>query len=503
MLQISSDIHSSKIHGCWLGKAVGGTLGTPHEGKTGPLALSFYDPVPTTSLPNDDLDLQVVWLHHLRQTKARAVTPEILAEAWQTHVLFPFDEYAVARRNRAWKLRGPLQGATDNFFGECMGAAIRSEIWACLAPGDPTRAAGFAWADAVVDHSGDGVWAEIFHAAIEAAAFVESDRDKLIQIGLSYLPTHSRLRQALVDTINWWRAHREWRTVRGLVIARYYNGNFTDVVCNLCFELIGWFDGDGDFARSICTAVNCGLDTDCTGATLGALLGIIDPGCIPAAWRKPIGEDVVLSDAIVGLTKPKDLGELTRWTIEVARQLADYNPEPGIVLPRRPADAINGIHPIIAEETFSSDAALLTAAEAPCPSKWQPATLHGFWSNWTAKDFQERVRIIRVKFQLTAPCRAKLMLFYKPRATAWLDGRHIITVTQEAIEADSFIAPSFHRAGVTAVTLPLLESGHHELIMAFESPPSGKATDLIFGLADAETNLWLPDAFVLPHPALS
>ena len=40
--------YRKKVLGCWLGKAVGGTLGAPIEGWDGPHHLEFYDPVPTT-----------------------------------------------------------------------------------------------------------------------------------------------------------------------------------------------------------------------------------------------------------------------------------------------------------------------------------------------------------------------------------------------------------------------------------------------------------------------
>lgn len=78
---VSPDELRRKIHACWFGKAIGGTLGGPPEGEPGPLNFSFYDPVPTMMLSNDDLDLQLVWLHHLRSTGSRSVTPEILSEA--------------------------------------------------------------------------------------------------------------------------------------------------------------------------------------------------------------------------------------------------------------------------------------------------------------------------------------------------------------------------------------------------------------------------------------
>ena len=72
-----------KVLGCWLGKAVGGTLGGPYEGRPGPLALSYYDPVPTEMLPNDDLDLQVVWLEAIRRA-GLPVDRRTLADAWLT-----------------------------------------------------------------------------------------------------------------------------------------------------------------------------------------------------------------------------------------------------------------------------------------------------------------------------------------------------------------------------------------------------------------------------------
>ncbi len=63
---------------------------------------------------------------------------------------------------------------------------------------------------------------------------------------------------------------------------------------NLAFVIIGWMYGEGDFGKSICTAVNCGDDTDCTGATLGSIFGIIlGKDGIPKEWIEPIGERII------------------------------------------------------------------------------------------------------------------------------------------------------------------------------------------------------------------
>lgn len=83
--------YRSKVVGCWVGKVIGGTLGQPYEGCKGPLTLNYYDPVPTDMVPNDDLDLQVLWACILDKMKKPVVDRNILAKAWLNHVNFPWD----------------------------------------------------------------------------------------------------------------------------------------------------------------------------------------------------------------------------------------------------------------------------------------------------------------------------------------------------------------------------------------------------------------------------
>ncbi len=43
----------------------------------------------------------------------------------------------------------------------------------------------------------------------------------------------------------------------------------------------------------ICTTVNCGEDTDCTGATAGSIFGIMHGAkAIPQKWIDPIGRGI-------------------------------------------------------------------------------------------------------------------------------------------------------------------------------------------------------------------
>lgn len=73
---------------------------------------------------------------------------------------------------------------------------------------------------------------------------------------------------------------------------------------NIGIMIIGWLYGEDDFGKSLCIACNCGEDTDCTCATLGAILGIIHGRKgIPGKWVEPIG-DVIKSPFAVDYKFP-------------------------------------------------------------------------------------------------------------------------------------------------------------------------------------------------------
>ena len=77
--EVNQDDLRARIMGCWLGKAIGGTLGQSCEGAEGLLDFDFYDPVPSEMVPNDDLDLQVVFACVLAaQEREREVVTELV-----------------------------------------------------------------------------------------------------------------------------------------------------------------------------------------------------------------------------------------------------------------------------------------------------------------------------------------------------------------------------------------------------------------------------------------
>jgi hypothetical protein len=195
-------------------------------------------------------------------------------------------------------------------------------------------AAQFAWNDACVDHGcAEGTFAEIFTATLESAAFVEKDMNKLIQLGLSAIPAECRVRTAINTALEAKKSGKTWEQAREAVITATEDLGWFQAPRNVAFTMIGWLYGEGDFGKSICYAVNCGDDTDCTGATLGSIFGIIyGTSIIPEKWRAPIGEGIK-TVAISGFEAAPTLQILTDKTIMAQKKVAELYHSPLKITP--------------------------------------------------------------------------------------------------------------------------------------------------------------------------
>ena len=332
--------YRDKVAGCWMGKNIGGVLGAPFEGMRQFNDASFYaQDLSMGPPPNDDLDLQIVWLAAVERY-GRNVNASILGDYWLNFVIPNWVEYGTGKANLRAGLVPPMSGAVDNDYRNSCGCYIRSEIWACLAPGNPALAAKYAFEDAIVDHADEGMQAEIFCAALQSAAFVESDPYKLIDIALSYVPEDGKFAAAIHAALC---AKEEGVSFREAV-ARIHNaapGTFGVQGCtyaeakkasdamgfasvgepgmdapeNVGFLIAAWLYGN-DFGERLTLANSAGEDTDCTCATLGAILGIIGGvDGIPEKWKAPIG------DKIVTMCINKTWGGV--WVPQTCTELAD------------------------------------------------------------------------------------------------------------------------------------------------------------------------------------
>lgn len=347
---INREEYMKKVLGAWMGKNIGGTIGAPFEWKRQVNDVSFYtQKLGGEPLPNDDLDIQLLWLIALEE-KGVNVDAKLLGEYWLMYVTPFWVEYGTAKLNMRMGLVPPLSGSYNNLYKDSCGAYIRSEIWACIAPGFPHIAARYALQDAMIDHgNGEGTYAEVFTAALESAAFVETNIHELIRIGLSYIPGDCGVAGAINNVIESHRKGKTWLEARNELLTHFRgkpqwiceedrergfaDGKLGwDVPSNIGIVILGLLYGAGDFGKTICTAVNCGEDTDCTAASLGAILGIINGiDGIESKWVEPIGHRIRtgclnLGDlGHYGSQLPATVEELTERTEKITQRMIINN----------------------------------------------------------------------------------------------------------------------------------------------------------------------------------
>ena len=294
MITFNKEILRDRIHACWIGKNIGGTMGTPFEGRRQINDIQGFSTPEGVVLPNDDLDLQLVWLRAVEDLSPARVNCGVLGEYWINFIPPHWNEYGIGKNNMRSGLLPPLSGEYKNDWKHSNGAWIRTEVWACMAPGCPDVAIRYAREDACVDHgAGEGTFAAIFVAAIEAAAFVVTDIRTLIDIGLSKIPKGCRVARSQRLLLDCFDKGDDWKTARNKLVEDSKDLGWFEAPANVAFAMLGMLYGGGDFKRSLILAINCGDDTDCTGATLGALWGIMHGTAgIPEDWKAHIGEGI-------------------------------------------------------------------------------------------------------------------------------------------------------------------------------------------------------------------
>lgn len=330
MIKLKKDVYIDKLHACWIGKNIGGTIGAPFEGCRELLEVKGFTSPEGEVLPNDDLDLQLVWLTALEQYGVKNFSTNVLAEYWLERIAPNWNEYGICKANLRLGLLPPMSGEVDNDkWKTSNGAWIRSEVWAGVAPAAPDIAIKYAVMDAMVDHGlNEGTYAEIFTASMQSAAYVQSDIRKLIEIGLKKIPDECMIAKTIRMVMDCYDKGIDYREARERVVEFNKQLGWFQACGNLGFVAIGLLYGEGDFKKSVLYAVNCGDDTDCTAATIGATLGIIGgTKAMPDDWKSFVGDRIVTL-SISGMYSeniPKTCSELTQRVANLVPQIMKDN----------------------------------------------------------------------------------------------------------------------------------------------------------------------------------
>lgn len=281
----------------WAGKTLGGIVGAPLESHKCLSDLTIETCWPKTVYPNDDLDIQVVWLEMMEEIGLDLRSID-LARYWQERCWYNFSEYGVFLNNLQKGIHPPRSGTWNNgFYFESMGCPIRAEIWGMICPGDPERAAVFARRDGGLDHGGVSIEAEVYWASCIALAYVRHDLMDVLKEGFSHVSRDCVLQGIFDFVLAMWlsaeklkdtpeRLSHFWRTL----IRQYGHRDASKLEINFAFTVLALLEGGEDMKRTLVTAINLGWDADCTAATAGALIGVLHGGSsVPADWLEKIG----------------------------------------------------------------------------------------------------------------------------------------------------------------------------------------------------------------------
>jgi ADP-ribosylglycohydrolase len=341
-----------RIYGAWLGRCAGCSLGKPVEGwrrerierylrladaypladyfpviEPFPEGLALHDNYRETAkgyidymARDDDIDYTILGLDYLERF-GLGFTADDVADTWISRLPFHmvYTAEREAYRNLVNDVRPPDSARYRNPYREWIGAQIRADAFGYVCPGWPEKAAEYGFRDAAVSHVKNGIYGEMWVAAMLAAALVSEDLPTVLASGLAEIPAQSRLAEAVQDTLAARERYLTWQEAWDSLMVKHGHYHGVHTINNAVIVLLGLLYGDMDLGQTISIAVMGGFDTDCNGATAGSILGaLLGASALPGEWIEPLG-DRVTSYVIGYFDNP--ISGLARRTLAVARQV--------------------------------------------------------------------------------------------------------------------------------------------------------------------------------------
>ncbi|MET7460571.1 ADP-ribosylglycohydrolase family protein, partial [Nonomuraea sp. NPDC005501] len=234
---------------------------------------------------DDDLNYPLLALTVLER-HGRGFTTDDVAKLWLDELPAgrTFTAERVAYRNLLSGVEPPETATHRNPFREWIGALIRTDVYGWVNPGDPATAAEYAWRDARLTHTANGVYGAMFAAALCAQSLVATSVEEVVAAGLSVVPPGSRLHDAVRRAAEDAASEPDFERVVDRLHERHAGLHWVHTINNAALVAAALIHGRGDFTASIAGAVAGGWDTDSAGATVGSVAGALNGG-VPERWR--------------------------------------------------------------------------------------------------------------------------------------------------------------------------------------------------------------------------
>jgi ADP-ribosylglycohydrolase len=175
-----------------------------------------------------------------------------------------------------------------------------------------------AFQDSSLSHTQNGIYGEMWVAALIASCFVTDDMRSALELSLAFVPPRTRLTEAVRDVMDLHAKDLDWEDARDQIEERYGHYAFVHTVNNAALVTAGLLWGADDYSKTIGLAVQGGWDTDCTGATAGSVFGAMHGReALPGHWVDPLNDRV--RSAIMGYDH-STLSDLANRTLSLTRR---------------------------------------------------------------------------------------------------------------------------------------------------------------------------------------
>ena len=343
---------ADRIHGAWIGRITGCLLGKPVENRSreyirkiaeadgnypitrylhgqvphDPADSFFDDPnfinncfiekVNGFSPSDDDTNYTTLALSIIEQY-GRDFTSDDVVDGW----LRNFPAYCLctaeqaAFRNFLCHILPPRSGTYRNPYREWIGGQIRADLFGYICPGDPKTAADYAFRDARCTHAKNGIYGAMFIAGMISESAVSNDLRHVIETGLLCIPAKCRLRRDIDRVFALYESGIEFMDAVEEIHKQYPQNdlhNAVHTIPNAMIVAASLLWGEGDYAKTVGYSVMAAMDTDCNGATVGSVIGMMTGASnIPSHFTDPICNTLctdIVGNARVNIT---DMAERT------------------------------------------------------------------------------------------------------------------------------------------------------------------------------------------------
>lgn len=327
-----SQKYVSKIYGGVLGKIIGVRAGIPIEFVTSPAEMCREHPYINTYLPyasqesykhrdiyasrtiyaDDDTNGFVFFAKIFDKiNNISDLTPELVAQA----IL----NYAAENRGFFWWGNDIEKSAESEAFhnlincvsaeesgnynhigdlADMIGGQIFYDAVGLIFAGQPQMASYCSGIISSVMHNGEGAYGAQFICSCISAAFIESDIDKIINIGLSNIPSNSKYANMVKDIVSFYKKNpASWISCQHYIDEHYAGLHIWNHSAHIIMALLY---GNSEFTYSMEICLKSAGDTDCNCGNLGTILGVLKgyQGISYDNWIAPLNDVLYCSGTV-------------------------------------------------------------------------------------------------------------------------------------------------------------------------------------------------------------